>query len=81
MTSQEKIVKPNIFNLLKLLGAIKILEFKYKYDSADQSCWQKELTGPNKYEEANNIFIQSQQTAASMIQQVKPNIWDFFRNL
>ena len=61
MTSLEKIVNPNIFNLfIKLHGANETLEYEFRYDYADLSCCIKEFIGTNKYEEANNILIQYQ---------------------
>ena len=50
------------------------MEYEFRYDSADLSWWIKILIGTNKYEEANNILIQYQLTAASMIEQVKPMV-------
>ena len=78
VTSLEKIINPNIFNLFKLIGAIKKFDYEFRYDSGDLSCWIKELIGTNKYEEANNILVQYQQTAASIIEQVKPMVDMFF---
>jgi len=74
VSSLENVVKPNIFNLLKVLGAIKLLEYEFRYDSGDLSSMIKELIGTSKYEEANSFLIHYQQTAASMIEQFKPMV-------